>query len=204
MPQQDSARERICKAMLDLMEERPFEEIPVTEIARQAGVSRTIFYRYFDSVYDVLQELELDYIDGFPSEDSISSDLRSNLIRGQSDGPYMLTRYSCYIADNIRLYRILTSKNGEPSFKPRMHNRIYRIVMGIVGPQLGSNRPETDLIVEYITSAQIGAMDWWAAHDDGVDSESISAFISSMNNNTMKALIETDQRLGIEIRRRDD
>ena len=45
---------RIVRALLRLMEDRPFSEITVTDIIRAAGVARASYYRNFVSKEDVL------------------------------------------------------------------------------------------------------------------------------------------------------
>lgn len=47
-------RECIFTALLMLMEQKPYEEISITEIARKAGVSRMSYYRMFKSKDDIL------------------------------------------------------------------------------------------------------------------------------------------------------
>lgn len=44
----------ICSAMLQTLGEKPFEEISVSDIQRCSTVSRSTFYRHFDSLEDVL------------------------------------------------------------------------------------------------------------------------------------------------------
>ena len=50
-------REYIRTAMIYLANEKPFNEISITELTRRAGVSRTAFYRNYDSKNDVLKEI---------------------------------------------------------------------------------------------------------------------------------------------------
>ena len=45
----------IITATLQLLEERPLANLPVTAIVKRAGVSRQAFYRHFQSKEDVLQ-----------------------------------------------------------------------------------------------------------------------------------------------------
>ena len=46
---------RIVSALLELMAERPFAEIRVSDIVRRAEVGRASFYRHFDSREDVVR-----------------------------------------------------------------------------------------------------------------------------------------------------
>ena len=50
-------RECIHGAMIYLAQNKPFDKITITELAKKAGVSRTAFYRNYTSKEDVLQEI---------------------------------------------------------------------------------------------------------------------------------------------------
>ena len=50
-------RELIIDAVAALITERDREAVSVVNVMRRAGVSRTAFYRLFDSIYDVYAEL---------------------------------------------------------------------------------------------------------------------------------------------------
>ena len=51
-----SAKAAIVEALVQLSNERPFEEISITEITRRAGVSRMAFYRSYRSKGEVLEQ----------------------------------------------------------------------------------------------------------------------------------------------------
>ena len=48
------SRERIVSAATDLVRSMSFAELTVDEVMREAGMSRTIFYRHFDDLADLL------------------------------------------------------------------------------------------------------------------------------------------------------
>ena len=50
-------RECIDMAMMYLMSEKPYEAISISELTKRAGVSRTAFYRNYESKEDVLKEI---------------------------------------------------------------------------------------------------------------------------------------------------
>ena len=49
-----SPREAITQALVELMDEKPFESISITEVVQRAGVGRSSFYRHFSGKKDVL------------------------------------------------------------------------------------------------------------------------------------------------------
>jgi len=54
-PSSRRSRQWITKALLELMMEKPFNKITITEIADKADVVRRTFYRNFDSKEDILR-----------------------------------------------------------------------------------------------------------------------------------------------------
>ena len=50
----DRQREAIVAAVRELLKERSFEELSVSSISERAGITRSGFYFYFESKYDVL------------------------------------------------------------------------------------------------------------------------------------------------------
>jgi AcrR family transcriptional regulator len=47
-------RERLIAAAIDLVRDRSFYELSVAEVTENAGIERTIFYRHFDDLADLL------------------------------------------------------------------------------------------------------------------------------------------------------
>lgn len=56
------SRRLICDALLELLEEKPIERITITDISKRADVSRGTFYLHYQSVNDVISELQDTYI----------------------------------------------------------------------------------------------------------------------------------------------
>ena len=50
-------RECLQTALIQLMSQKPFEKITITELVRRSGVSRTAFYRNYESKEEILNEV---------------------------------------------------------------------------------------------------------------------------------------------------
>jgi AcrR family transcriptional regulator len=50
------SRDRIVAAATELVREKPYGELSVDEVMREAGIGRTIFYRHFDDLADLLMK----------------------------------------------------------------------------------------------------------------------------------------------------
>jgi AcrR family transcriptional regulator len=57
------SRERIVRATEDLVRKRSYSELSVDEIMREAGFGRTIFYRHFDDLGDLLMRVSREAIE---------------------------------------------------------------------------------------------------------------------------------------------
>lgn len=53
-PQKTLSKELIRQALLDLMKEKPYKQISITELTLQADLARRTFYRHFMTIDDVL------------------------------------------------------------------------------------------------------------------------------------------------------
>ncbi len=51
------ATDRMEKAFFDLIEEKHYSKIKVSELIEKAGVSRTTFYRHYDDIFDMYKKV---------------------------------------------------------------------------------------------------------------------------------------------------
>lgn len=56
-PKGARTRRRIMQATAELVSQKPFSEVRITEIARAAQIAQPNFYTYFNSIEDVIREL---------------------------------------------------------------------------------------------------------------------------------------------------
>ena len=57
------SRRLICDALMELLDEKPLDKITVTDIANRADISRGTFYLHYDSVGEVISELQDAFIE---------------------------------------------------------------------------------------------------------------------------------------------
>ncbi len=101
---------RFDKALLALLEKKPFEYITIREICEEAGVNRSTFYLHYENTCDLLKETTAYMLDNFTSYFSIdtesitskyiNSDLKElNFINNQYLHPYL-----SFIKENQRMF----------------------------------------------------------------------------------------------------
>ena len=107
---------RFDKALLSLIEKKPFEYITVSEICEKAGVNRSTFYFHYENTRDLLKETISYVLDSFKSyfdvdAENITSRFENcdlselNYINEKYLHPYLL-----FIKENRRLFFAVLSQ----------------------------------------------------------------------------------------------
>ena len=65
---------RFNKALLSLLEKKPFEYITISEICEKAGVNRSTFYLHYENTADLLKETTAYVLENFASYFSIDAE----------------------------------------------------------------------------------------------------------------------------------
>ena len=186
MHRQPVSEKLIEEKLLDMMETTPFQKIRVTEFVAFAGISRSSFYVYFDSIYSVVQKMEDDFVDGL-TEDSQTvlprlSDYSSNGIN-----PNTIIKVE-YIRQNMRMIRILTSENGDPLFQARMTNRTWRIFRQQYASQKKFSEAEKKLICEYMCGGQLNLYRWYVNHPDAISVYEMGSLLDKLTSKILSLL----------------
>ena len=67
---------RMKQAMLELMNQTPFEKITVRLVCERAGVNRSTFYAHYTDLYDMIEQMETNLrkqlIDRYPDSDKVT------------------------------------------------------------------------------------------------------------------------------------
>lgn len=107
---------RFNKALLSLLEKKPFEYITVSEICETAGVNRSTFYLHYENTSDLLKETTDYVIDRFTSyfavdAESITAKFADcNLQDLKFISDEYLHPYLSFIAENQRVFFAVLSR----------------------------------------------------------------------------------------------
>jgi AcrR family transcriptional regulator len=93
------------EALLDLIEERSFDTITVSEIIEQAMVSRTAFYRNYQDKYDLVERI---------FEEAMHTLMSALGNFGPEHPPQQWVNLFEHIAEYERLYRRSWGRKGVP------------------------------------------------------------------------------------------
>ena len=170
-----NAKTAIRETVLDLLDVQELATIKVTQVAERAQINRVTFYRHYDSIYDVVQEIEDEFIDGF------SSIARQFMMVPLDDRyfnqPHPL-QLACvrYIGENRSLVLTLFGPYGDGHFRYRCEGLIRNyLVQKAIDERYLHIRDE--LSQEYMASGTMGCMVAWLCRGCKPDAEEFTMML---------------------------
>lgn len=150
---------QVCDTFIQMMKEKPYSSIKVAELTREAGISRSTFYVYFDSIEDVLQAVEDEFLSHLADEKDVYTNYNLTRVAGNFS----------YVRDHMEIYETLTGPNGDPYFATRIGNRSKRVFYNMVSEK-NSPLPDAKLamINEYNQAGKMQVFRWWGEHKNEV------------------------------------
>jgi hypothetical protein len=122
-----STEKHICEKFLELMQEKSCFTIKVTELVKHANISRSAFYVYFDSIYDVIQKIEDDFFAG-------SLFHISTIFQGSEVDIGSITSVLSYYKQNKNIIGALCGPYGDPAFQQKL---VYQMIKHLNRPEKG-------------------------------------------------------------------
>ena len=112
-PQRRTLTKRLIReAMLTLLKTKSIQDITVRELCDAAGVNRTTFYNHYDGVYEVLGEIEENFLLQLTEEGSVT--------HGQLDLPQHIERLCEKLQQNKNIALLLLTNNADPNFSAKL------------------------------------------------------------------------------------
>jgi AcrR family transcriptional regulator len=157
-------RKLLWEALMALLEEKPYAEITVQEIADRADINRVTFYFHYRDKQDLLET----------SVEGIFNELNSKItpLTGEAFRldipPEGLTMIYRYIAENAAFYRIILGENGIPSLVNRLRKYITEIGMArfqMISASESQRRIPLEMAIQYAAGSVMGLISWWLEND---------------------------------------
>lgn len=181
----DKSKKAIKDALLEMMYEKPFNQITVNELISKAGISRGTFYTHFSNLDDVRQQLIKDL---FAHADSLFSDCRAIDI---AKNPYptllMAAEYICESIDPAkRLFKYfnvydlcINLKNWLSGFLLADEEFVAYI----------GGETKARIYVDFISGGIINAYNMWLTESSDINAEFIAKTMSSILMGCLNSVI---------------
>lgn len=155
-------RERLQKALIELIGEREYDAITIQEIVDHANVGRTTFYAHYRSKDDLFMSCHEAIVRGFHSGPLFPHPFSREELLSPEVPVGMVSAYR-HLADvRAQLYPIFRGKDG-PLILRRIRDWSAREIeanLRAVFAGADSTIP-LDLLANYLAGAQIALVQWW-------------------------------------------
>lgn len=170
----DDTRMRILKAVFHAMQATDIPRITVEEVTRYAGISRSTFYRYFDSVDAVVKDFE-DYLLRV-MRDINDSALKVRFTAAELEPTAsMITRM-----ETLYNYRdeviALNGPNGDPQFPHKVTSFMYDYLRERIRTVPGDKRYR-DMYLMFVIHGHNAFVEYWLEHRTDVQPRIAAAML---------------------------
>ncbi|NLA77858.1 MAG: TetR/AcrR family transcriptional regulator [Clostridiales bacterium] len=158
-------KKALRNALIELLEDKPLNQITVKELTERADVNRATFYFYYKDMFDMLERVK----------DEVYEIFRDEVMCDEEDGGFIteeefigyITRFLLFCRENYTVCRFVVKNEGNSSLAERIRNEIKQQV-----PRSDAVFPEGDprrYLTEFAFSAIMGTILKWM--DEGMVTE---------------------------------
>ena len=157
-PRAQRSRDWMKTALLELIAEKGYAKISITEITDRAGLSRPTFYLHYKSKDDIL----MDHLDTLfePVLEELN-ELRQNVDIDQP-GAIAMTRLFERILSNIDVFRVVMQAGAERSLLQRLYERNLIYLKDLADRcEMEPTNEALELAAEYLAGGFVGIIVSW-------------------------------------------
>lgn len=163
----------LTKALFQMLGEKEFSKISITELARRADVDRKTFYLHYQSPNEILEEFYAEQLDKL--ETAI---LRENVFGQRVDIPGFFRVLNSVINENLELYRLLVKGPTYSSFETKLQDMMRREVEEQLSRRAGHLQPqEARLYSIFFASAVLAVYRDWLKGDLQVEEDRLAQMV---------------------------
>lgn len=156
-------RAAISAALIELIEEKGFEILTVSDITRRADINRSTFYLHFRDKSDLVLQMEAEITKNF--EEILIKDLAINfreLEKMEAPLPMVVSMFN-YFRENSRFIGAMLELRGDLSLQNQIIKVIQKnISLGfLLGIQSIRFEVPADYLFSYVISAHLGVIQAW-------------------------------------------
>ena len=170
------SRKLIRQAFMELLKEKPFEKITVTDIVNRADINRSTFYAHYPDVMGLLDEIQEEIICFF--EQYLRKVNFSDLLENPTHYLRLIIKMA---GENEELYRLLSNSNVAIKQTEKMKKMLVERIMSTIEiPERYLNSFEFEFAVRFFLGGFIDIYTQWLRGEIDCTIEDIIQGVSNM------------------------
>lgn len=172
------------EAFMELLAEKPYESITVSNVARKADLNRGTFYAHFDNVDDLMRSVMSD------TADTISEFLSKAVESGFLEDPLpVLAQVGAYLDQNRELTRKLVESRSVEPFVLALESRFREWVQQRIPARTAEEKLACAMLTDYLVGGVLQTYrSWLVGEYPGVEIEEVNKYLGEFVRSTGKVL----------------
>lgn len=167
-----SMTKRIIKdTFIEMLEKKNIQKIYVRELCETADINRSTFYKYYESQYDLLAEMQNDLLVQIEEKCKDTDNIKG------------LNNILHYLNNNKKMYKIIFNANIDPTFPKKLLN--LPIITEILNSKM-SSKTETKYKKTYILEGGYHVILEWLNNNCKEPVEEITEVLMKYINQNLK------------------
>ncbi len=180
-------KKAIKNAFAELMSEKEISEITVKDIAETADVNRKTFYNYYNSVYDIVNEIENELVLAF---DSVLSNID---FKQEMQNPYgIFEKLTDIINQDFDFYSRLMKMNHNANLMQKLYVALKDRMKTSFLSQTEIEESQLNIVVNYMISGMLSVYQSWFNSDRAESIEELSKTVSIMTFSGINGFLRQD------------
>jgi AcrR family transcriptional regulator len=174
-------KKAIRLALFELLDKKELDKITITELTKNADISRKTFYIHYKKIEDVLEEAELELINAF-----INGTEKLTFTNNQKFFFDLFYNLDKYFNDDIEYYKKLAKSSYAKTFSDRVGETLFSKLHELLTPILDYKGEQLEYACIVISSSVYKVFMKWLRSDSELDIIQISDFVSTILFNGLK------------------
>lgn len=174
----------IRSALAELIDEKGFNNISVTDLTKRADINRGTFYLHYLDKYDLLEKIENEIIQEIEEETKhLDSVNMMNIDASSEPLPFMVKLFE-YFRENSVIIKSILGVKGDPTFETKIKKFIE---INLFEKQKFKNFNIDDAVIseeyfiQYILSADLGVIKHWLEKDMKESPDEMALILARMS-----------------------
>lgn len=178
-------KKAIRSAFAELISEKEYSEITVTDIAERADINRKTFYNYYHNTGDLLADIENEAVAEY---DRLLDDLKAHDLL---DSPELIvTRISRTITENMDYFHDLLIMSKNAVLFSRIADNVKAQIRTILESQAYTDPMQAETLAIFISSGSLSVYREWISRGEPVPREKVDALLTRMTIACMEEMMK--------------
>lgn len=158
----------IEQSFLELLRDKPFAKITVTELCEKAQINRATFYKHYLDIPDLLEKIE----------ETLFDQIRESFGSEKVKLKEFLIKMMYYTRENQSRYMALGGDHGDPNLMAKTFLVCYESAYPLVEQNMPNlKESERKMLYHFLSQGAGGILTWWIKDGMRESPEDVAQFI---------------------------